>query len=150
MNTFNEDSVYYIFGQVIRFHYCRMHMLLEKVGVYPGQPPLLFALGKHEGQSQKELAEKLHLKAATITVMLNRMEAAKLIERRPDDNDQRVSRVFLTEKGKEVRSEVIKALKKIVDECFYNFTDEEQILLRRLFMQMRDNLMKVCETNLED
>jgi DNA-binding MarR family transcriptional regulator len=144
MDNYNEDSVYYVFGQVIRFHYCRMHMLLEKVGVYPGQPPLLFALGKQAGLSQKELANRLHIKAATITVMLNRMETAGLIERRPDDNDQRVSRVYLTEQGKIVLGEVKKALKIIEEECFNSFTTEEQILLRRLLMQIRDNLVKAC------
>ena len=85
MDRQNEDSLYAVFGQIMRFHYCRMHMLLEKLGVYPGQPPLFFALGKHEGQSQKELAKNLYVKAATITVMLNRMETGGWIERRPDE-----------------------------------------------------------------
>lgn len=146
----NEDSIYNVFGQVMRFHYCRMHMLLEKLGVYPGQPPLLFALGKNEGLSQKELAQKLYLKAATITVMLNRMESAGLIERRPDGNDQRVSRVYLTGAGKKVLSDVKETLKNIELECFSNFTPEEQLLLRRLFMQMRDNLMAACGENFEE
>jgi DNA-binding MarR family transcriptional regulator len=150
MDLPKEDSLYAIFGQVIRFHYSRMHMLFEKIGVYPGQQPILFALGKQDGLSQKELAKKLYIKAATITVMLNRMENANLIERRPDEHDQRISRVYLTPKGKEIRSELITTLKQIVDECFSNFTPEEQILLRRLFMQMRDNLMKACGENFEE
>ncbi|MCL6590675.1 MAG: MarR family transcriptional regulator [Firmicutes bacterium] len=145
MNFLNEDSIYAVFGQVMRYHYLRNHALLEKLGIYPGQPPLLFFLGKQDGQSQKELAEKLHIKAATITVMLKRMEAAKLVERRPDSVDQRVTRVYLTDYGKKVLQEVKESLKVLEAECFANFTPEEQILLRRLLMQMRDNLMKVCE-----
>jgi DNA-binding MarR family transcriptional regulator len=122
-------------------------MLLEKIGVYPGQPPLLFIIGKKDGPSQKELAEKLHIKAATITVMLHRMEKAKLIERRPDNNDQRISRVYLTGEGKKVRDEAIMSLKTMEDDCFSNFTTEEKLLMRRLLMQMRNNLAKVCEKN---
>jgi DNA-binding MarR family transcriptional regulator len=150
MNPSNDTSLYSVFGQVMRFHYCRMHMLLEKLSVYPGQPPLLFALGKHEGQSQTELAKKLYLKAATITVMLNRMESSGIIERRTDPNDQRISRVYLTGQGKKILGEVRETLKNIEVECFSNFTAEEQLLLRRLFIQMRDNLMKACGENFEE
>lgn len=144
MNCQNDDSLYAVFGQTIRLHYSRVHIILEKIGVYPGQPPLLFALAKSNGQSQKELAEKLHIKPATITVMLRRMETVKLIERRSDNNDQRVTRVFLTEQGQKVLREVKEAVKVMEEECFKNFSIEEQILLRRFFLQMRENLMKVC------
>lgn len=144
MDFQNDISLYAVFGQVMRFHYCRIHMLLEKIDVYPGQHPLLFILGKQDGLSQKELAEKLYIKPATITVMLGRLEKSKIIERRSDLSDQRVSRVYLTNHGRKVLTEVKEALKEIKDECFSNFTAEEEIILRRLFMQMRDNLMKAC------
>jgi DNA-binding MarR family transcriptional regulator len=149
MNFLNEDSIYAVFWQVVRYHYSRNHALLEKLGIYPGQPPLLFILGKKDGQSQKELAERLHIKPATITVMLKRMEAAKLVERRPDDADQRVTRVYLSDHGKKVLQEVSESLRILEAECFANFTVEEKTLLRRLLMQMRDNLIKVCDKKLD-
>ena len=145
MSHENSDSVYTVFHQVIRFHYQRMYTLFEKFGIYPGQHALLFILGKQDGQSQRELAEKLHNKAATITVMLNRMAKANLLERRPDPNDQRVTRVYLTKQGQDVLAQVKESLKTIESECFDNFTPEEQILLRRLLMQVRENLRKACE-----
>lgn len=139
------DTLYGLYGQVNRLHYSRMHVLLEKMAVYPGQPPLLFALGRQDGQSQKELAEKMRLKPATVTVMLNRMERSGLVERRADPDDQRVSRVYLTGKGQVVLGEAKAAMKVIEEELFANFTDEEKMLLRRLFIQMRDNLQKNSE-----
>lgn len=144
MDLPDNDSLYALFGRVVRLHYCRMHMLLEKVGVYPGQPPLLFTLNRMDGQSQRELAEKLHIKAATITVMVKRMESAGLVERRADPDDQRIVRVYLTEQGRVVLGKVREVFKTMEGECFCNFTAEEQIILRRLFMQMRENLLKVC------
>jgi DNA-binding MarR family transcriptional regulator len=102
-----------------------------------------------DGQSQKELASKLEIKPATITVMLNRMEKSKLVERRQDPEDQRISRVYLTEYGREVCQEMNEIVKNIESECFSNFTMEEQVLLRRLFMQMRDNLLKVCDKKVD-
>lgn len=145
MSCQESHSLYRVFCEVLRYHYYRTFMLLEKIGVYPGQHPLLFSLAKKGGQSQKELAEKLHIKAATITVMLNRLERSEMIKRCPDDNDRRVSRVYLTEKGKKVSLEVKKALKTIEEECFGSFTVEERVLMRKLLTQMRDNLLNACD-----
>ncbi|MEG3067920.1 MAG: MarR family transcriptional regulator [Syntrophaceticus schinkii] len=145
MNSQESHSLYRVFCQVVRFHYYRTYTLLEKIGVYPGQHPLLFSLAKKDGQSQKELTEKLYIKAATMTVMLNRLEKSELIKRCADDDDRRVSRVYLTEKGRKTSREVKKALKTIDEECFGNFTAEERDLLRKFLMQMRDNLLKTID-----
>lgn len=144
MNCFMSDSAYHMLHQVIRLHYHRTRMLLEKLEIYPGQPPLLFALQAKDGQSQKELADKLNIKPATMTVMVARMEKAALVERRQDPEDQRISRVYLTKQGEKVLAEVKEKMKEIEIECFRNFTEEEKMLLRRLLMQMRDNLQEVC------
>ncbi len=141
MDCVNKDSLYHIFLEILRLHYYRTHVLLDEVGVYPGQPPMLFVLSKEDGQSQKELANKLNLKPATITVMLKRMEKANLVERRQDPEDQRVSRVYITEQGKEIYEKVNKIMKNLEEECFGNFTVEEKVILRRLLMQIRENLL---------
>lgn len=147
MDFHDPDSLHHIFYQVIRLHHQRSHMLLDKVGIYPGQPFLLFTLYHKNGQSQKDLANKLNIRASTIATMVKRMEKVGLIERRQDCKDQRVSRVYITEKGMEVCKEVDRIKKIIEIESFSNFTEEEQMLLRRLLMQMRDNLKKVCENS---
>lgn len=145
MECHDPDSLYWVFTQVMRFHYYRTHTLLEKIGIYPGQPPLLFVLSKYDGLSQRELAEKLHIKAATITVMLKRMEKANLVERLPDQVDQRISRVYLTDKGKDLIADIKKSLKTVEEECFKDFTIEEQMQLKELLTKMRNNLAKVCD-----
>lgn len=141
----DKDSLYFIFLEIIRYHYNLTHTLLDEIGVYPGQPPMLLVLNKEDGQSQKELADKLNLKPATITVMLKRMEKEKLVVRWQDDEDQRVSRVYITEKGKKVFEKTNEVMKDIEKICFQNFTVEEKIILRRLLMQMRDNLITAKE-----
>ncbi|MCM8712096.1 MarR family transcriptional regulator [Clostridium sp. SYSU_GA19001] len=145
MNCHNPDSLYYAFSQVIRLHYHRIHVLLDEIGIYPGQPPLLMALGHNNGQTQRELADKLKIKPATITVMINRMEKSGLVERRQDTEDQRKSRVYLTEKGREVGLKVKDSINTINDEVFTNFTEEEKVLIRRFFLQMIDNLNKAMD-----
>ncbi|CAM2851231.1 MarR family transcriptional regulator [Hathewaya histolytica] len=142
MQCFDKDSLYYSFVDVEKVHYKRIHMLLEEIGLYPGQPHLLLALQLEEGQSQKELADKMKIKPATITVMIKRMEKEGLVERIQDTEDQRISRVYLTEKGKDKCKEVYRITEILEGECFKGFTTEEQILLRRLFINMKDNLIE--------
>lgn len=145
IDNIDKDSLYFIFLEILRLHYYRTHVLLEEVGIYPGQPPMLFILNKKEGQSQSELAEKLQIKPSTITVMLKRMEKEGIVERKKDELDQRIIRVYITEKGRRLCNEAIKVMNKVEKECFANMTTEERIVLRRLFMQIRTNLSNALD-----
>lgn len=140
METIKRDSLYYIFLEVLRLHYYRTHVLLDEIGVYPGQPPMLFILNKKDGQSQKEIAETLNLKPSTITVMLKRMESANVVIRKPDPNDQRISRVYLTEVGRAMCKKSVEVMKDIEEQCYGNFSEDEKELLKKLLLKMKDNL----------
>lgn len=144
-----SDSLYHVFADIIKLHFKRSHTLFEKLGIYPGQPPMLFALYYKDGQSQRELAEKLRIKPATITVMLGRMEKSELVTRRQDEQDQRVSRVYITDKGRDVCKRLKNVMLILNEECFSNFTEDEKVLLRRLLMQMRENLLKASDDKLD-
>lgn len=141
----NHNSLYGVFGEVIRLHFHCVHNSLSQVRLYPGQPHMLFALAQRDGKSQRELAEILNIKPATITVMINRMEKAGLVERREDMEDQRVSRVYITEQGRKVCEEVKTIMNDMSKSCFKNFTQEEEAILKKLLLQVRDNLKNVCE-----
>lgn len=52
--------------------------------------------------------------------------------RQRDENDLRAYRVYLTEKGKEVRKVILEKLVFFVDALLSDFTPEERELLRRL------------------
>jgi DNA-binding MarR family transcriptional regulator len=100
-------------------------------------------LWKKDGRSQKEFAEMLGLKPATITVMLKRMEKAGWVERKPDPEDLRVSRVFLTERAEKFRPKVKQVLNTIYEESFEGFTQEEKVLMKRFLICMRNNLNRM-------
>ena len=146
MSCANEpDSLDWLLAQVCHHHYVRSHELLEKTGLYRGQPPLLSALWKQEGQTHSELAAKLHVTPATITRMLQRMEKSGFIRREQDASDQRVSRVYLTPAGRAVREELAAIHKRIEDETFSGMMSEEREQLRGYLVRMRDNLRQVIK-----
>lgn len=147
MDCHDPESLHQVFMQVVRSHFHRTFFLLEKVGIYPGQPHMLFALNTKDGQRQKDLAKQLNINPATITVMLRRMEKAGLLERHKDPSDQRVVRVYLTVIGRDVCRQVEKIIEGIDEESFRGFTPEEKMLLRRLLLQMQENLTNASSEN---
>ncbi|MEF3302406.1 MarR family winged helix-turn-helix transcriptional regulator [Paenibacillus sp. GYB003] len=129
-----------LMARLMRQHHYNSHLSLKDQDVHPGQPPVLFELSRHDGLSQSELAAKMRVKPATVTVMLNRMVKNGHVERRPDPNDQRVQRVYLTDKGRAAVQEVREALQASEAYALRGVTPEENMLLRRLLLHMFDNV----------
>ncbi len=87
-------------------YHSQSHLLLEKLGLYRGQPRLLWFLWEREGQTHYELATRLRVQPATVTKMIQRMEKSGFVKRGADAHDERVSRVYLTDRGSAIRPEV--------------------------------------------
>src|SRR3954447_18717793 len=80
--------------------------ILSELGISPQQAQALGALEPGEAQPMSALAEALHCDNSNITGIVDRLEAAGLAERRPDERDRRVKAVVLTEKGEWMRIEI--------------------------------------------
>ncbi len=137
-----NNSIDSLFISVAKLHYSRAQDLFNKLGLHRGQPPILFVLWEQDGRTQREISERLMSTPATVTVILQRMEKSGFIIRKPDRHDLRVSRVYLTDKGKEIRSAVEDTLKDLEAQTFANFNTEELALIRRFFIQIKENLLK--------
>ena len=140
--SIDPDSLDALLAQICHLHYCRAQQLFEAIGLYRGQPRVLDALWEQDGLTHTELAERLQVTQATITKMLQRMEKAGLLRRKPDAEDLRVSRVFLTETGRGVQAEIQAAWQQSEQETFARFSPEERILLRRFLLDIRENLLR--------
>lgn len=144
MNKFS-NNLDFLLAQVSHLHHARATQLLEGLGLYRGQPPLLRALWEQEGLTQVDLAERLKVTPATITRMLQRMEKAGFLTRQPDPGDQRVSRVYLTDAGRAVQAEVEAIFQKLEAETFAGFSEEERAVLRQHLLRLRANLLEAKE-----
>ena len=65
---------------------------------------------------------------------------AGFIERIPDADDQRISRVYLTEKGRAVRSQVDEVFRTLEEEMLAGFSQEEREQLLNLLQRVDENL----------
>jgi len=138
-----SESLDQLLAQVCRLKHARVQALLETLGLYEGQPSMLRTLWAKEGLTHTDLARRLRVQPATITKMIQRMQKAGFVERRPDPQDERVSRVYLTEAGRAVQTDVRGVWHTLEKDAFAQFTDEERALLRHYLLQIRDNLMRV-------
>jgi DNA-binding MarR family transcriptional regulator len=137
-----EQPIGLLLGQICRLNHGHMHALLEDLGLYRGQPFVLRTLDEEDGLSHSELARRMHVTPATVSHMVRRMERTGFVERRDDPEDQRVSRVYLTDRGRATRDQLHGVWEEVEAEALEGFTLEERVLLRRFLLQVRDNLVR--------
>ena len=140
-----EESTQLLFGQVMHAYMQKSMAVFKEFRVHPGQAFLLKILNVQDGLSQKELAEHIGVKPPSITVMLKKLEAECHIEKKQNDKDQRITRIFITESGKKLAAKVNSALYEMEEQAFSNMTELEIMMLRRLLLQMKENLKNETE-----
>jgi len=136
----SDESIGYLLVQTCKAHRALAEKLWAEIGLHVGQDMILRQLWPAEGCTQSELADRLCIQPATVTKMLQRMEQTQLIERRSDPEDQRVSRVYLTEQGRSLCQPYHELWDRLEQQAIRGLSVEERLLLRRLLMQVRDNL----------
>lgn len=86
-----------------------------------------------------ELGKRLYLDSGTITPLLKKLEAKELLERIRDTNDERNVRINLTQKGRDLKSQVRHIPKKILAETGVPASEAESILQNLLSVLDRVN-----------
>jgi DNA-binding MarR family transcriptional regulator len=123
-----------------RAHRVAAAQLLSEVGLHPGQEALLMELWRGDGQTQAELAEALAVEPPTITKMLQRMEAAGLVQRKPHPEDRRAQLVYLTARGKRLQQKVDKLWTQLANRAVAGLSARQQASLRTLLSTVTENL----------
>lgn len=110
----------------------RLGRVIESAGLTLPQFDVLANLGMTEGITQQELADKLLVTKGNVVGLLDRMESADLVERRPDPRDRRANRVYLTRRGKAALHEAFPAHLGALQECLAEFSSADHQALCRL------------------
>src|SRR5262245_17579599 len=99
---------------------------------------VLLCLNLGEGISQQDLAERLLLTKGNICVMVQKMEAAGLIERRSDPDDQRFHRLYLSPHGREKLCAILPDHHAMTGRMLRGLTLAEQKTLHELLCRVDD------------
>jgi len=76
-------------------------------------------------QPMRALAEALDVSQASTTGIVDRMEQRGLVERRRDEDDRRIVRVFLTDEGRSLLAGIAQDRQEHMLRLFDEFTDDE-------------------------
>lgn len=129
-----------LMNQVMHIGMCSSEKKFAEYDLKPWQVMILFVLNHNVGFSQRELAAKLNLTPPTITSAIQKMEKQGYIVRKPDEKDQRVMRLYVTDKSRECTDNIMAVVHHMEEVMFRGFSMEERLLFRRLLLQMRDNM----------
>jgi MarR family transcriptional regulator, organic hydroperoxide resistance regulator len=112
-------------------------------GVRVGQNLLLERLWEEDGLTPGEIAQQLGVSTPTVVKMATRMEAAGFLERRPDERDARLVRLFLTDLGRSVRKPLERELEQLRQQATANLTAAERREFEAALAKMVGNLESV-------
>lgn len=112
----------------------------EEQKLQVGARRVLAFLSVRDGVSQLDLIRLTHLKAPTISLIVQKMEHDGLIERKTDDLDMRLTRVYLTEHGKSVNREIHETVCNVEETAMQDFTDAEKEQLHSLLVRLYRNM----------
>jgi MarR family transcriptional regulator, organic hydroperoxide resistance regulator len=113
---------------------------LRELNLYVGQDNLLSRLWLGDGVTQMQLCEHLKCEPPTVTNMVKSLEQNGFIYRKRDEHDARVMRIYLTDKGKELKKPVEFKWKQQQEKLLHSILPEERLLLRELMKRMERNL----------
>jgi len=119
-------------AHVYRSHLAYMVKELEAYGVGSGQFEFLLILYHKDGVSQETLSKILKVSKAKSTRAIQSLEKEGYVYRQRDESDLRAYRVYLTEKGKEMRDIILEKLISFMDILLSGFTLEEREIFRLL------------------
>jgi DNA-binding MarR family transcriptional regulator len=135
-----EHKVNRLISKANELKHRQMHDLLDELGLYRGQSFVLHALWDQDGLTQSELAERLDRSPSTITKTVQRMEKGGFVERRSDDADERISRVYLTAAGQAIQPAVEQVWIKFNQQVLAGFTPEELVLFAEFLDRVCQNV----------
>jgi len=131
---------------LVRFHSRLERRMAEVLGTHGLSSPqfdVLATLWHGEGITQQELAERLLVTKGNVVGILNRISAAGWVERRPDPEDRRANRLFLTAEGRNLVEKALPCQMALGKRIFGTLTEAE---LRQMD-SMLERLEKACRSH---
>ena len=101
---------------------------------------VLVHVDREPGMSQAQLAEQLDMEAISLVRLIDSLQEAGLIERRPHAHDRRIRTLFLTEAAQPILAQVRAVAAEVRAQAFTGMPEEAQEALLDLLVRVRGNL----------
>jgi MarR family transcriptional regulator, organic hydroperoxide resistance regulator len=139
-----EVKVWVTFARVYNRMERGLGQALATHGLSLSQFDVLATLLHGEGITQQELAERLLVSKGNVVGLIDRVGAAGWVERRPDPEDRRANRLYLTEAGRRILDQAWPGQVAQGRKIFGTLTEGELRLMHELLERL-EQATRVCE-----
>jgi len=130
----------YLLKDVSRRYVARFERHAEEVSLTLMQCKVLLHLSRSEGASQVRLCELTDIEPMMMVRILDRMEADKLLERRPDPADRRARRLYLTRKATPILDEIDRIMEVTRNEVFAGVSKADREAFLKVLEHVHQNV----------
>ncbi|WP_310498428.1 MarR family transcriptional regulator [Sandarakinorhabdus sp.] len=135
-----SDALGFLLSDCARLLRRRFDARARSIGVSRPQWRVLFALTRAEGVNQAMLADILEVETITVGRMVDRLADAGLVERRPDPDDRRMWRLFLTSHAQALLEDLRAVGEEVRAEMMQGINDDDAERLAGMLTLLRTNL----------
>jgi DNA-binding MarR family transcriptional regulator len=119
---------------------CLLKAQLAKSEPTIAQLAMLAELGRMPGCRANEVAKSMGLTAPTVSAALHRLEDGGLLERKPDPEDKRAHKIFLSQKGLAILREMRAHRNEKIRQFMQPLDNEEQLRLLALLEKASNHM----------
>lgn len=134
-----EDSVGYLVTRVRASIFAGVDRELAPWGISAAQGSILIYIAHGRGDRAADIARDYDYDTGSMTRMVARLVAKRLLRRVPDENDRRVQRLELTAAGKKLTEQMASMAVKVLNQHLRGFTRAELDQLKALLRRMLEN-----------
>ena len=129
-----------IFLHLIDFS--KKHILEESINneISYEQFKVLFQLYGKEKVNMNEIGENICISNSACTILIDKLIKLELVERKRSDKDRRLVEVYITPKGKESLSNIIKKRHELVEGFLSSMTEHEQKIISQSILILSKNI----------
>jgi MarR family transcriptional regulator for hemolysin len=114
----------------------------QALGLTQPQWQALARLSQNQGMNQACLADLLEVQPITLARLIDRLQAAGWVERRPDPADRRVQRLYLTVKAEPLLDDMRALAAETREEAMQGLPDRERRRLIQTLQAIKGNLVR--------
>lgn len=137
-----EQSVGFLMSDVARMMRRNFNLRAQAHGLSLAQWRALAQLAREQGVNQVTLADRLEIQPITLARLIDRLQEAGLVARRPDPDDRRAFRLYLTDAAQPLIELMRGYAAETRAEALAGLPDADRAALLRALLHMKQNLLE--------
>ena len=139
----DDFLIYQIYGsaRLLRFH---LQKLLDsnEPNFTPEQAFLLYKLYMKDGQSQRQLADKILNDYPNITRLIDKLEKKGYVRREIAENDRRMFKIYMSENGRSRFKSYIPLIMDEREKLLEGVSSDEEKIVKNVLKRIEENVQK--------